>query len=50
MVQKLVQAIGPGYRLAPLVPCSNAAIVAACAWSFAMGLMLGANIALYFAR
>lgn len=50
MVQKLVEAIEPGYHLAPLMPCSSAAVVAACVWSFAMGVLVGVNIAIHFAN
>lgn len=50
MVRKLVSAIEPGYHVAPLLPCSSSGIVAACIWSFAIGVLVGVNIAFYFAN
>lgn len=50
MVKKLVSAIEPGYYAAPLLPCSSSGIVAACVWSFSVGVLVGVKIAFYFAN
>lgn len=48
MVRKLVAAIEPGYHVGPLVPQCGPHVVAACAWSFAVGVMVGFNVAAAF--